>query len=142
MWLSKVSSSQFSLEFFLYCVAFQLYTVTISPSGLRDPDPLPSDMYYASPAKFLNHVASSVKSCDLGGGWSMEQEPWITLLKKYQRMLEDHNQTETLLDLGLGTCPSHHNFTNQLSGQSMEAKTGSPFDIWWYLSSKLDLSSD
>ena len=98
VWQSKVPPSRYSLELLLYCIALQLYTVTATSAGC---DATPSDIYQISPTELLDHVMSSVKSCDLGK-WDKDQEPWVVLLNKFRQKLAEHNQAQTLLDLGLG----------------------------------------
>lgn len=108
MWLSRVTSSRFSLELVLYCICMHIYSITFSSSpsspssSIKDQlAPVPADLYQAPPTLLIHHVIMAVKSHDLQERWS-ELQPWVDLLVKYQRMLADQVQAETLLDLGLG----------------------------------------
>lgn len=99
VWLSRVSSSRFSLELVIYCICLHVYTMSSVMDQLAA---IPADLYQASPTQLISHVITAVKSHDLQASWSERQKPWIDLLLKYQQMLSDHAQAEILLDLGLG----------------------------------------
>lgn len=90
---SKLTPSKFSLELAIYYTCLQLYATTASLE-----EPLTSTHpYLHPPVQLVHHVTSHVTSSDVS-----QSHPHITLLRKYQELLDDYTQGEVLLGLGLG----------------------------------------
>ena len=74
------------------CLHVLEYVVSIT-DFLSSPYP-----YLYSPADVTDHVISHLTSCD-----ESDRPELVAMLHKYREMLEDHNQAESLVGLGLGT---------------------------------------
>lgn len=96
LFFSKLTPSKFSLELAIYNTCIQLYATTASlEEPLTNQHP-----YLHPPVQIVEHVISHVTSFSQSHSSGRNQH--IVLLRKYQELLDDYNEGEVLLGLGIG----------------------------------------